>query len=97
LEQEPLETGSQDQVKGGTLSAGNDLTSPSGQEKAEESSAMMATKRIPVRKKKAAGPVRKNKETVQKRSATIAELQRPVRRNSGNNPYVFNGTGAGNV
>jgi hypothetical protein len=64
LEQEPLETGSQDQVRGGTLSAGNDLTGPSGQEKAEESSAMMKTKRIPVRKLKAAGSVRKNKEDV---------------------------------
>jgi hypothetical protein len=28
LEQEPLETGSQEKVKGGILSAGNDLTNP---------------------------------------------------------------------
>jgi hypothetical protein len=87
LEQEPLETGSQEKVKGGTLSAGNDLTRPlySGQEKAERPSAMTVPKRIPVRTEKAAGPARFiGQEIVRKLLATTEEMQRPVRRNSGN-------------
>jgi aminopeptidase N len=74
LKQTSLETRSQDQVKNGKLRAGNNLTSPSGQEKAEKSSAMMRTKQISVRMRKATGSVRKNKEAVRKLLATIAEI-----------------------
>lgn len=70
-------------MKGGTLSAGNILANPpdfdreKGKEKAERSPAMEIPKRIPVRKWKAAEPVRRQsgKETVKKLLATVAERQ----------------------
>jgi hypothetical protein len=71
-----METGSQDKVKNSILRAGNYLTGPSGQEEAEKLPATVMTKRIPVRKWKAAGPVRlpSDKEVVRKLLATTAEI-----------------------
>jgi competence protein ComGF len=60
LKQTSLETKSQDKVKNDELRAGNNHTRSIsvGHEKAEESSAMVRTKPIQVRMRKAAGPVR---------------------------------------
>lgn len=64
LKQTLLEARSQDQVKNNEMSAGNNLASPISvvqiairQEEAEKSSAMMRTKPIPVRMRKAVVPV----------------------------------------